>query len=124
MNYMEVVSMQRIKRFTSQYKHLYTLFIFIPLLLWFKYCEEHITPKYIMHTAFDDKIPFIKFFIIPYVIWYFYVAFGLIYVGLISKRDYYKLLIFITAGMSTCYILYMIFPNGHDLRPEIYGDDV
>ncbi|WP_129724399.1 phosphatase PAP2 family protein [Xylanivirga thermophila] len=116
--------MNRVKKFIRGHSHFYLLFIFVPLLMWFSYCEKNIVPEYILHTALDNKIPFIKVFIIPYVIWYFYVAFGLIYTGINSKEAFYRLLIFISGGMAVCYILYMLFPNGQDLRPDITETDM
>lgn len=115
--------MKNTKRIFYKYRHFYSLLIFIPLLLWFKYCEDNIVPRYIMHSPLDDRIPFIKQFVIPYIVWYFYIAFGLVYVGIHSKQDYYKLLLFLAGGMAICYIIYMIFPNAQDLRPEITQKD-
>lgn len=115
--------MKSIKVFMSQYKHFYMLLLLLPLLAWFKYCEAVLVPKYIMHSTLDDKIPFIKEFVIPYIIWFFYVAYGVVYTGIHSKQDYYKLYIFLAGGLSVCYALYMLFPNAQDLRPVVNGNN-
>ncbi|HAZ38158.1 MAG TPA: phosphatase [Clostridiaceae bacterium] len=110
--------------FIKERKHFLWLLLFIPLMQWFCYCEKTVVPKYIMHSRLDDKIPFIKEFVIFYFVWYFYIAYGLIYTGIKSKKDYYKYIIFLFGSMALCYTLYLIFPNGQDLRPKIVGNDI
>jgi len=77
-----------------------------------------------MYSPIDSYIPFIKEFVIPYLFWFVYMALGFIYLGLVSKKDYYRLCIFIFGGMCVCYTIYMIFPSAQNLRPIITEDDV
>jgi len=119
-----IISLKCIKEFLSQHKHFYSLILLTPLLVWFKYLEHNLVPRYMVHASLDNKIPFIKEFVVPYVLWFGYVAYGVIYTGLHSKRDYYKLYIFLAGGMSLCYTLYMLFPNAQNLRPVITGNDI
>ena len=76
-----------------------------------------------MHLPLDDYIPFLTIFVIPYILWFPYIAFGLIYTGLHNKTDFYKLLVFLVGGMSVAYTAYMIFPNAQALRPVITQND-
>ena len=47
-------------------------FIYIP---WFTRLQENINkPYHVMHTALDDMIPFEEIFIVPYLMWFLYVA--------------------------------------------------
>ena len=40
-------------------------FIYMP---WFLFLENHVTTKYhVMQTALDERIPFIEYFIVPYL---------------------------------------------------------
>lgn len=116
--------MQDIKKFICKYKHFGWLLLFIPIKFWFEYCEQTIVPHYIMHVSIDNEIPFIKEFIIPYIIWYIYVAYAFVYTGVTCKEDYYKLTIFIIGGMAVCYLIYIIFPNEQVLRPIIVKNDI
>ena len=115
--------MKNIRGFLSQNRHFYFTFLLMPLLIWFKFLELTIVPHYVIHTALDDKIPFVKAFVIPYLLWFPYMIYGVIYVGLHSKKDFYKVLIFIGGGMSVAYLSYMFFPNAQDLRPVITSND-
>lgn len=61
--------------------------LFIPLLIWFSCIERSIVPKYVMHAKFDDYIPFVPIFIIPYLSWFIYIGFGFLYSAVKSKKN-------------------------------------
>ena len=92
--------------------------------IWFNYCERTTQPKYIMASKLDYYIPFEKWFVIPYLFWFVYMGIGFFYVGRASKKDFYRLCVYMFGGMCICYILYMLFPNGQNLRPVITDTDV
>ena len=116
--------MKNIRSFLSVHKHFYLLLLLIPILIWFKCLEATLAPQYIIHTALDDRIPFVKEFVIPYLLWFPYIAYGLIYTGIHSRRDFIRLYVFLAGGMAAAYTVYMIFPNAQDLRPVIPQDDL
>ncbi|MDR3239631.1 MAG: phosphatase PAP2 family protein [Clostridiales bacterium] len=101
------------------YRHFLALLTLVPVLLWFQCLEAFIVPKYTVGIALDQKIPFIPWFVIPYVVWFLFIAFGLCYTGLRSKENFYKLVIFLGGAMSIAYLLYTLFPNQQALRPHI-----
>lgn len=112
-------------RINEIWKRLRGIIIFgIFYLVSFFFIEARNVPVHIIHTKFDDLIPFCKYFIIPYVIWYFYVCGTILYLGLNdSKRKEYNR--FIT-NMILCMIIFiltsLIYPNGQDLRPALSGN--
>lgn len=107
-----------------EYKHFLILLLFIPLQLFFVYCEKKVVPEYFMYSKIDSYIPFVKEFIIPYLLWYIYMIFAFTYLGFCSKKDFYKLFAFIFLGMIISCIIYLIFPNAQNLRPVITDKDV
>ncbi|HEY5562307.1 MAG TPA: phosphatase PAP2 family protein [Clostridiaceae bacterium] len=107
-----------------RYKHFLWCTIFILLILWFELLKKTIVPIYIMHTPLDDKIPFIKEFILPYYAWFPYMALALILLGILSKKNYFKLVLYLSLCMSISYIIYMLFPNGQSPRPSVMGQDI
>lgn len=117
--------MQKTKIFVldlfERYKHLLILSYFIVYLAWFQYVEKAVTTDFhIVHTALDDMIPFCEYFIIPYLLWFGYVAWGIAYFALHNKSDYYKLCAFLFAGMTIFLIISTLYPNGHYLRPYYF----
>ncbi len=111
------------KTFFKKYKHVIWFsyaFIYIP---WFVYLEKHVTSNYhVIHMEIDDKIPFMSIFIIPYLLWFAYVASVLVYQFFTSVSDFRRNCIFLFTGMTIFLIVSTIYPNGHHLRPEVYPD--
>ena len=106
----------------EKYKHLLILLYFIVYLIWFNYIEKiNTTHFHVVHVALDDYIPFCEYFVIPYLLWFAYVAWGIIYMALHNKSDYYKLCAFLFTGMTVFLIVSPIYPNGHYLRPYYFA---
>lgn len=96
------------------------LFLYLP---WFAYLEKNVTSNYYsVHSRIDDVIPFNEYFIIPYFIWFLYIAAATLYFFFTSKTDYYQLCAFLFIGMTISLIICTIFPNGTDLRTMIDPD--
>jgi membrane-associated phospholipid phosphatase len=68
----------------------------------------------------DDKIPFIEFFIVPYLLWFAYVAVTLIYFFVCDVKSYNRMCLFLFSGMTVFLIVSTIYPNGHQLRPVVF----
>lgn len=71
----------------------------------------------------DHKIPFIPEFVIPYIGWYIFIFFYLIYFFQKDKKIYYKSLISMNIGMIISYIIYFFFQTTFP-RPVLEGNDV
>ena len=95
-------------------------------LVTFFFIESRNVPIHIIHTKFDDYIPFCEYFIIPYVLWYLYVAGTVLYLGLTDKsgKEYYRLIINMAFGMIIFVIVSFLYPNGQDLRPVFASDNI
>ncbi len=89
-------------------------------LIWFYLIENMHGRQYtIIHMKADDKIPFCEYFIVPYLLWFFYVAWILIYLLFTNARDFHKCCRFLFTGMTIFLIISTLFPNIHYLRPFI-----
>lgn len=108
------------KNLLKKYGHVWALgyaFIYLP---WFFYLERTVTRDYaVMHVALDDYIPFNEYFIIPYMLWFVYVAGAVLYFFFINRQDYYRLCIFLFTGMTISLLVCTFFPNGTDLRTSV-----
>lgn len=111
------------KNFLYKYKHAWVLcygFIYLP---WFIYLEKTVTKNYhIMHINLDDYIPFNEYFIIPYLLWFFYVAGAIIFLFFTNVKDYYRLCTMLFTGMTISLLICTVFPNGTDFRPLVNPD--
>ncbi len=71
----------------NRYKHVWILSYFIIYLTWFGYLERTVTTHYhLIHLPIDDYIPFCEYFVIPYIMWFGYVAFGIAFTALHDKK--------------------------------------
>lgn len=85
---------------------------------WFGYLERTITKHYtVIHVPLDDYIPFCEIFIIPYLLWFVYVALAIVIMLFTNKNDYVRCCIFLFTGMTIFLIISTLWPNGHHLRP-------
>lgn len=108
----------------NRYHHLWILSYFIVYLVWFDYLEKTVTTHFhVIHVGIDDYIPFCEYFIIPYLLWFAYVAWGVIYFAIHDRNDFYKLCKFLFTGMTVFLIVSTVYPNGHYLRPHSFARD-
>ncbi len=70
--------------------------------------------------SIDDAIPFVEYFIIPYLLWFAYIAITVMYFFLKNKNEFYRLCAFLFVGMTVFLIISTVYPNGHYLRPTVF----
>ncbi|KAB1438086.1 phosphatase PAP2 family protein [Candidatus Galacturonibacter soehngenii] len=110
-----------LKEFLKKYKHAVTWLYFAIYLPWFVYLEKHVVKSYhVIHMDIDDKIPFNEVFIIPYMLWFAYVAVTFLYFFFYDMRSYRKMCLFLFSGMTIFLIISTVYPNGHLLRPTTF----
>ena len=102
------------------------IFIYLP---WFMTLEKVINGDYpglhIINIPFDDMIPFCEYFIIPYVLWFFYVVGACIYMYFkADNKEFIQFALSLVIGMSLALTICMIYPNGLTLRPESTSDTI
>lgn len=118
------VSITFMKEFFKKYKHAWILSYLILYMVWFAWLEQTVTTNFhVVHMAVDDYIPFIEIFIIPYLLWFGYVAVAVVYFFFTNVPDYYKLCRFLFVGMTVFLVVSTIYPNGHYLRPSVFRND-
>ena len=117
--------MNHLKAFYVKYRHAIPAVLYgIIYLAWFCYLEKTVTKQYtVIHMGIDDYIPFCEIFVIPYMLWFAYIAVVLVYFFFKDKTDYYKLCIFLATGMTIFLIISTLWPNGHHLRLEEFPRD-
>lgn len=111
--------MDTLKELFFKYKHGFLVLSYFAIYLpWFAWLEDEVIWNYkIISMDIDKHIPFCEVFIIPYLLWFFYVAAVIIYFIFANKTDYYKLCAFLFTGMTLFLIISTLWPNGHHLRP-------
>lgn len=105
------------------YRHAALLLYFVPYMIWFGWLQGNARPEHWAGSWIDTLIPFQEIFVIPYLLWFFYVAAAVGYFLVRSKPDYFRLCAFLFGGMTVCLAIYTVFPNGQILRPLVFPRD-
>ncbi|GAB6430540.1 MULTISPECIES: phosphatase PAP2 family protein [Bacillus] len=74
-------------------------------------------------TVVDDWIPFVKAFIIPYLLWFPYLYGALIYYCFADRKQYYVTLSSVILGKLACFSIYYFWQTTVP-RPNVVGSDV
>lgn len=97
--------------------------IYLP---WFAFVENKVTSHFhVIHMELDDHIPFVPVFIIPYLLWFGYVAVAILNSYLHDKPEYLRACGFLFTGMTVFLIVSTVYPNGHYMRYTVsLGDSM
>lgn len=77
---------------------------------------ENYTPIY---CPLDDMIPFCEIFVIPYYIWFAFIVGMLLYTMLFDAAAFRKMMWIVILTYTATIIIYYIFPNCQELRPDL-----
>lgn len=110
------------KRHPIQFMALYLVFY----LSFFTLLESTTVPTVILHCALDDKIPFVKYAIIPYYMWFVWIVCTLFWLlWFAPKKEFWRLCLPLFTGMTLSLVFCALVPNGVSLRPaSIEGNDI
>lgn len=104
--------------------HVLWLLFWPAQIIWYAILEENARemPRFFtVHSFLDDFIPFVPSFVIFYLLWYVYIAGGMLYFTFIEKEGFYRLIAFMYTEIFLCLLFCTIFPNGHNMRPDLSG---
>ena len=114
----------KIKAFVKKYPYIWAVSYFIVYMIWFVWLESRANePYHVIHFPLDDYIPFCEYFIIPYLLWFAYIAVVYVWMFLHDRKQFFRYISFIYAGMTLFLIISTIYPNGHLLRPLEFDRD-
>ena len=112
------------KALLNKYSHAWVFlyaFIYFP---WFHWLEKNVTTGYsLVSSPLDNYIPFVEFFIVPYLLWFAYMAVTCFYFFFTCREEFYKFTKMCIIGMTLFLIICTVFPNGLRLRPTVFPRD-
>lgn len=108
---------------TPKFRHLFFILFWPAYLSAFILTEKFVTPIYDIYCPLDDYIPFCEFFVIPYVLWYALLAFVSIYTLFYDVKAFKKFYAFLSITSAITFLIYIIFPNMQNLRPNTFARD-
>ena len=90
------------------------------------YLTERFIPSgegYQVECFLDHIIPFCEYFIVPYVLWYALIVGSLIYFALYNPKNFKNMQTFLILVQMMAMVIYIVFPNYQDLRPEAFENE-
>ena len=119
---MKVSAAERRKAFFQKYRCALIVPAYGAIYLsWFSYLERTVVqPEHIVHLWLDDLIPFLEVFIVPYMLWFAYVAAVCIFLLAKDRGEFLRNFIFLAIGMTIFLIVSTVYPNGQTLRPASF----
>ena len=114
-----------LKKLWQKYWHiLFVLYIPIYLICFVLLESRPVDLGTNIHIALDDYIPFCKYFIIPYMLWFIYIAATVIFFFFYNRSEFIKYAVFLITGMSIFLVIYYLWPSYQTLRPKLTGTDI
>lgn len=104
-------------------KALWQVFIYLVLIILFLLVDNINLAGNKIQSRYDDLIPFVPIFVIPYFGWFIFIVGTGIILFKRSKLDLRKTYLSVNLCMIIGLIVFLLFPNYQTLRPEVYGDD-
>lgn len=115
---------KKAKIIVKKYRHAWVFLYALIYMPWFVYLEKHVNRDfYLIHSPLDDYIPFVEYFIVPYLLWFLFIAVAIGYFFFTDKKGFYQLTAFLFTGMTIFLIICTVFPNGLNLRPVVFERD-
>ena len=112
---------KRIYAFVLRYRHAFLLTYGFIYMAWFNFVEYYTKNHFhIVYMPLDDYIPFVEYFIIPYLLWFPYIGITIVYFLFKSKDDFKRMCFFLFTGMTIFLIVSTVYPNGAYLRPIVF----
>lgn len=71
-----------------------------------------------VESPLDGLLPFSEGFVVFYVLWYFLILGSLIWFALFSGRGFGDFLKYMTVCQVAAIVIFLLFPNKQELRPE------
>lgn len=76
-----------------------------------------------VHCRLDDLIPFCEFFVVPYYLWFGFIAWIMLYTVLYDIPAFKKFHYFVIITYTVTCVIYILFPNKQELRPDEFARD-
>lgn len=116
----QTIDLQRL----SAYRHAWYLLIWAAYLAAFYLVEHLIVDDYwVSYLPLDDKIPFCRFFILPYCMWHPLLALMTAYLFFCDVPAFKRYMCALGLGFGIAIIVCIVFPNGQELRPAEFAQN-
>ena len=116
------------KEFFEKYSHLKSvLYFFIFYLIGFTFLENKFNSNasvLMTDSILDQYIPFNEYFVIPYLLWFVYIALGFAYFIFKDQENFNRMCFYLFWGMGISLLICLLIPNGQILRVDLANENI
>ena len=101
--------------------------LYLPIYLLMFVAVEHLVVDnyWVSWCTLDDMIPFVRLFVLVYVLWYPLMLGTTLYLLLKDRRAFLRYARSVVLGLTACMLTFVLLPSGQELRPaEVPGSDL
>ena len=101
--------------------------LYLPIYLLMFVAVEHLVVDnyWVSWCTLDDMIPFVRQFVLVYVLWYPLMLGTTLYLLLKDRRAFLRYARSVVLGLTACMLTFVLLPSGQELRPaEVPGNDL
>ncbi len=111
--------------FSKKFRHLLLLLYWPIFLVLFEILEHvHEPAKWnVMYVPFDDMIPFNELFVIPYLMWFVFMAGMVVYLMFFDVEGFKKYMWSVIVVYTISLIFFYVYPTSQELRPAVFERD-
>lgn len=84
---------------------------------------EHFHPTggyHVVWCALDDRIPFLEWFVVPYVLWYIFLIGSHLWLYRRNDPAYRQYSIYLMVSMAISSAIFLLYPTCQNLRPAVF----
>lgn len=96
-------------------------FFYIHTFAWLE--QRKVAEYHIIEMKADHLIPFCEYFIIPYLLWFAYIAVTITIFTFLDRKDFIRLCLMLGIGMTVFLAISYVIPNMQPLRPRVFPRD-
>ena len=101
--------------------------LYLPIYLLMFVAVEHLVVDnyWVSWCTLDDMIPFVRLFVLVYVLWYPLMLGTTLFLLLKDRRAFVRYARSVVLGLTACMLTFVLLPSGQELRPaEVPGSDL
>lgn len=112
------------KKWLKEHSHCWILSYFFVYCIWFFSLERLDQDFHHIRCALDDHIPTLEIFVIPYLLWFVYIAATVLLFLFTDKTDFLHCTAFLFIGMSISLLVFTLYPSEFDRGPALADNNI
>ncbi len=114
---------QSVTAFFAERRYLFWLLLYPVFTVWYFVLQQLPLTWHLVEVPLDRMLPFCEWFVIPYVVWYAYIAGTLTVFAFRSREAFLQLLMLLYIGMGISLLIQTVWPTAIAFRPEGFDRD-